>query len=344
LGPWQRRLAGRPDWFVPSEFFARRCLRILPPYYAALILWTAIALLVGQGGRTIIQGLGTTPVTLTDVLDHVVLIHNLTPDQWSLNGVFWSLGLEWQWYWLFPAVLILAASRPRLAAITAAGVTIAWLVAAVALIVVTNQTLTELLYWILTRGALPARIFEFTSGVVAARLVVVSRAPMSHSMAGACLGAGVLMATILVWPLFAVYGTTALLAGVGYPIFICIAARTTVSQRILSWRPLAVLGLISYSVYLMHLPVVQATEYLLAGSLRSSAFLLPAGMIAGVLAGAALHLAVEQWAVSRSTWFTYGPSIMRWFSWTDRVYRRHGESFSNQREPGELAIPLGKSL
>src|SRR5438309_314146 len=32
LGPLQRRVRGEAAWFVPQEFFSRRCLRILPPY------------------------------------------------------------------------------------------------------------------------------------------------------------------------------------------------------------------------------------------------------------------------------------------------------------------------
>ncbi len=34
----KRRAAGAETWFQPSHFFARRVLRILPPYYAALLL------------------------------------------------------------------------------------------------------------------------------------------------------------------------------------------------------------------------------------------------------------------------------------------------------------------
>src|SRR5438105_2835054 len=36
LPPLKRKMAGHPQWLVPSEFFARRCLRILPPYLLAL--------------------------------------------------------------------------------------------------------------------------------------------------------------------------------------------------------------------------------------------------------------------------------------------------------------------
>jgi peptidoglycan/LPS O-acetylase OafA/YrhL len=89
-------------------FVARRARRILPPYYAALLLSAAVLALsnwvssrFGVGQR--IEGaLGAGPV-----LSHLLLIHNLK-FEWAyrINAPMWSVATEWQIYAIFAVVLL----------------------------------------------------------------------------------------------------------------------------------------------------------------------------------------------------------------------------------------------
>lgn len=85
-----------------KDYLAHRALRILPPYWAALVL----SILVGGLGTT---GLVGAPHDALDVLIHAVGLHSLTPSSYkSINGAFWSISLEIQFYLGY----LLIANRP----------------------------------------------------------------------------------------------------------------------------------------------------------------------------------------------------------------------------------------
>lgn len=98
-----------------KRFFRRRCLRILPPYYACLGLSLVVVWLVTQHqkGMPWIQYL---PVTWENTLAHVFMIHNLNPAwMYKINGVLWSISIEFQLYFLFPLLVLLLWRWGRLA-------------------------------------------------------------------------------------------------------------------------------------------------------------------------------------------------------------------------------------
>jgi peptidoglycan/LPS O-acetylase OafA/YrhL len=92
-----------------SGFIRRRARRILPPYYTAIVL-TMILLSIIPPLR-VVQGNywdGALPAFRTDiVLSHLLLIHNLSP-QWyfRINPPLWSVATEWQIYFCFPLLLL----------------------------------------------------------------------------------------------------------------------------------------------------------------------------------------------------------------------------------------------
>lgn len=80
---------------LPSllEFYRRRAMRILPAYWTSVIL---IAFLVNDGGWLWLK-------RLWHVISHLTFLYTFSPDTLhSLNGVFWSLGIEVQFYILMP--------------------------------------------------------------------------------------------------------------------------------------------------------------------------------------------------------------------------------------------------
>lgn len=84
-------------------FFKRRARRILPPYYAALalsllLIWTVIGEPTGTLWDVPIQ------VTTSSIVAHLLLLQDFFGTG-SINYVFWSIAVEWQIYFLFPILV-----------------------------------------------------------------------------------------------------------------------------------------------------------------------------------------------------------------------------------------------
>ncbi|MFG0335021.1 MAG: acyltransferase family protein [Maioricimonas sp. JB049] len=110
-----------------GRFWRRRFWRLYPPYVAAMVFSVGCALLLT---RTWPQDHAS---LYWDVLTHLLLIHNLTPEfATSLgNGAFWSLGMEEQLYGLYALLLLLISCGSRRTALAlVASVTIVWRLAA----------------------------------------------------------------------------------------------------------------------------------------------------------------------------------------------------------------------
>lgn len=92
------------------NYFKRRARRILPPYYAALILSLLLfALVPAKLNPTMGHHWNNVqPAFKLDVLlSHALLIHNLRLDWvYKINGPMWSVATEWQIYFLFPLLLL----------------------------------------------------------------------------------------------------------------------------------------------------------------------------------------------------------------------------------------------
>jgi peptidoglycan/LPS O-acetylase OafA/YrhL len=74
-----------------GEFWKRRLWRLYPPYFVALIFYIVAALVLGK------SGFGT--FFTWDVVSHLLMIHNLDSNTvYSLNGAFWTIGVEEQIY------------------------------------------------------------------------------------------------------------------------------------------------------------------------------------------------------------------------------------------------------
>ncbi len=78
-------------------FFKRRAIRILPPYYAALL----IALLVTISAGMFHQ------VSAWNLIAHLLLIHSVAP-RWvfGISAPLWSVAVEWQIYFVFALLLL----------------------------------------------------------------------------------------------------------------------------------------------------------------------------------------------------------------------------------------------
>ncbi len=232
------------------DFLAKRARRILPPYYAALV---ACLILI----QTVI---GKPTVTLWNVqlkpsaiLSHVVLLQNFVGVT-AINYVFWSIAVEWQIYCLFPW-LVAAWRKLGPSVVVTGGVAIGY---------AARLALGH------TRFAFAAPHFVglFTLGVLAAYASTSTRPeyvrarrtwPWGWIAASALAGACVLTGR-WGWEL-----SIAREDFIDLPIGVAAAGllvyATTSEQalitRALRWKPLVFIGTFSYSVYLMHAPVLQ---------------------------------------------------------------------------------------
>lgn len=230
-----------PQGIVP--FIQRRAWRILPPYYFALIFSIAIDLpinhvMTGPGWDLVL------PVTRDNILSHVFLFHNfIWEDMYKINGAFWSIPVEWQIYFVFPLLLLAWRKIGPLAAT----------VAALAVSVPVEHQFN------LHAGIAPTLHFIglFALGMAASFIVATSRY-RNAPWRSIC----VILAAVL--------GVTFYLAAnqiVSDLVFGALAAALLVVvffhpegwlHRGLIWKPLVFVGMFSYSLYLVHAPIMEA--------------------------------------------------------------------------------------
>ena len=229
-----------------GTFLRRRAWRILPPYWAALVLSMVIVVLL-TGPRT-----GAT-VTAKTALVYGTLVQDVIGAPVP-NGVFWSIAIEWQIYFLFPLILWLGR---RYGLRLAVGVT---LVAAV-LAHAAAQTVPHLAR---LDQLLPQFLGLFVLGVVAARATVSPPTPLVRRllMLGAAALAGTFVALAATvgptWVTGHFFGIDLLVGGAAAGLLALMAAGAArPARQVFGSRPLLFLGLFSYSIYLVHAPLLE---------------------------------------------------------------------------------------
>lgn len=98
-----------------GKFFFRRALRILPAYYACLGFSLWVCHRVTEPNGTLLPFSQYLPVNDAALWSHIFLVHNWSPDwMYKINGVLWSIGIEAQLYLLFPwFILLMQKWSPR---------------------------------------------------------------------------------------------------------------------------------------------------------------------------------------------------------------------------------------
>jgi peptidoglycan/LPS O-acetylase OafA/YrhL len=227
-----------------SRFLRRRAWRILPPYWAALALSLAVAWFVVPASHF-------GPPTGTSILVYGFVVQDIftapTP-----NGAFWSIGVEAELYLVFPLLLLV---RRRLGAVV--------LVASVTLLVIArgllapNASPVEGVNW-LTPNLAPV----FVAGLVGAGIVVaperIRRLPWHWLAALAALPVVALVVIKgSVWTVDHYFWIDLAVAPAMTMMIAAVATgRPAVLMRLLATRPMRGLGDFSYSLYLVHLPIV----------------------------------------------------------------------------------------
>lgn len=244
-----------PNW---RQFYQRRAQRLLPSYYVALGAVVVLPFVI----EPVARGLGlvvSTPAwpSWQQVWMHLLLIHTLSTDTFfGLNGPFWSLGIEVQFYLAFPlAVWLMARLGWRGGALIAlACVGYRVLILALPLPIYRPFDFPDL--WI-------SRWLGFGLGMIVARQVReqgsdrVSAARELFDLGGVAVcylvAAYLLYGPYQSWP----FQPKDLLFAGAYAVILRIVCREgSWSGQLLSSRVPVWFGLVSYSLYLIHLPIV----------------------------------------------------------------------------------------
>jgi len=227
------------------RFLRRRAWRILPAYWAALLLSAFIAALLLRpelGPEAIVRTLGVHGLLLQDVVGSE-----------DTNGALWSIAIEWQIYFAFPLILLVGrrTSLNTAVLLTAVVVLMAHELASAGGAFDKINGLTPQFLVLFALGALAVRLGGNARAADLRRpLAVAAGAPLALFVVIAAIeGSEWVMAHIFWMDLLFGFGVAALLALVH-------AGGVAQLRRVLASRLGLWLGLFSYSIYLIHDPIV----------------------------------------------------------------------------------------
>ncbi|HZK89595.1 MAG TPA: acyltransferase [Stellaceae bacterium] len=230
------------------RFYRRRFLRLAPLFFiASVVAWLLTAARHGNA-------------RVEDLLSVLSLEFTLDPHRFSppFNPALWSIGVECVFSALFP-LLVIAARRVGMARLVA-GI----LVLALAARLIGIHRFPALQGATLNSDAFVCRLDEFVLGMMLARLYVEGRLP---ARAGRWALAGVALIA-LAWigfdlvlrgrlpPLMRAGLNDVLDAGLCALVYAALKPGTRLAAA-LSWSPLQRLGIMCYSLYVWHWPLLQ---------------------------------------------------------------------------------------
>lgn len=288
--------------FSLLRFYDRRVRRIVPAYFAVALVTAIIAMLVMP--PVLLEAYGESLKWASIFLANryflsVTHYFGAAPDELFLLHT-WSLSVEEQFYLAWP-LLLAVLFHPRLRR---------WLpyivlaLMAVSLYVATrNAVLRPIAGFYNSNG----RFWELLMGAVLALGFLPRLRDRRLAEAVAAVGLAMIVAALalfghdnVVFP-----GVSALLPTGGALLILWAGeeGRATLVGRLLSFAPFAAIGLISYSLYLWHWPIIALHRYL---TFRAPGLWEGVGLLAVMLAVSALS-----WRFVENPFRRYGPSTAR---------------------------------
>jgi peptidoglycan/LPS O-acetylase OafA/YrhL len=286
-----------------ASFWKRRVQRIVPAYFVSIGL--VYGLLVVVRG---LASAGLWPVSIGrvsqvpdvgELLPHLMFMHNLSVDHAStINGSYWSLALEFQLYLAFPLLFMLMHKcgwvRFFFGALTVQLCFRLYLEATL-----DAQVLAQ--FEFVLPKSMVGRMLDFVCGMAAATVVAndvresrrTCRSIWVFVLAGSCLFGAFALS-------YAGYSRSSILDvlwAIGFASLVCYASvADSHINRVLSWKPLVSLGVMSYSLYLLHQPLVEIGMQIVRLHARPGmAFLIGLGLCPFIIgAGAIFYFLVEK--------------------------------------------------
>lgn len=234
-------------------FYERRARRILPALF--LVMACCVPLSWWMMLPEELQNFGQSLVATVAFANNVLL--TLTSGYWSLASEFkpllhtWSLGVEEQFYVLFP-LMLLALQR------VGARVLLGWLLG-VALLSLLLAEVGSVRHPTGAFYLLPTRAWELLLGSVAAVALregwLQGASPRVQQVGGLLGLVGIVASVCLFGPETPSPSLWLLVPTLGAVAIVLFARPGTWSHAVLASRPMVAIGLISYSAYLWHQPL-----------------------------------------------------------------------------------------
>ena len=293
--PYVKALLFDHAWPSMRTFYIRRVLRILPVYYVSLFLM----ILIYRPDFLL-------PKRMGDLFMFLILFMDSSPTAFKqINGPFWTLAVEWQFYLILPLIALGIAfivrrgslRRRFFALLCCLAALMVWglLTRFLGVYLTQNPTNTLniphkivnaglfLFYGVPNAGLHGKFIEDFAVGMLISTLYILASSGNSmtaftnflHRFSPALFAIGILWLVVMAtwkynqnnvhtWPLFDglhdLYNIVGELSfGIGYG-FCVIAILFGMSwlKRPFEWTPLRWIGLISYSLYMWHLLLLES--------------------------------------------------------------------------------------
>jgi peptidoglycan/LPS O-acetylase OafA/YrhL len=277
--------------FTFARFYERRARRIFPALFAVLAVTLAAGwflLLPSDYASTLRAALGTLFFSSNLVFWREMQAGYFAATDAKLNPLLhtWSLAVEEQFYVFFPILLLVCYRYCRKY--------IFWILLGCALVSLGAALLLVKSKVVAVFFLSPFRAWELLAGSMLAFGYVPS--VRSRLLREALVGGGllaVLAACFLYDDKTTFPGLAALLPVMGTAAIIHAGTSdSTLAGRLLQWRPVAYIGLISYSLYLWHWPLIVLFQFVIG--MDPLTLYLPVLFVASLLLGSLSYHFIEQ--------------------------------------------------
>lgn len=241
------------------SFYARRVRRLGAAYFVMAIVTSIVAyfILLPFEFRELGKELISSTLYASNIYFYLKAGYFDTASESKVLLHTWSLSIEEQFYILLPALLMLLRWNRR--ALT--GVLVAVFVLSLALCIWMTRT-----SHIATFFLIPFRAWELLAGVLLAIYMSRQVEQRQYPAAVSWVGIGLLIAaTVLIVPSPSFPGFWAAIPTMGAFLILLNGRQDNLVNRLLSQPAIVFVGLISYSLYLWHWPVLTLARYYLGG-------------------------------------------------------------------------------